>query len=206
MDAREAFRSELTAATLHAAREAVARFGAERIYSFALYTSGEYNYVFASVSTQAGLEQVARRYLDKPDFRRMWGTLDVAMAQLRWSPCDSPHHVALEEGFAATQAQLDTLWDAVDDDVDDEDFDDEATDDDYSRLCDVVVQACAEALQAVRGAGIFHAGVTLNILMGDQGDDERVAYAAALNEPVAAERLCAELAQLRQAALIGEGT
>lgn len=190
MDARDAFRSELTAATLRAAREAVARFGSERIYSFALYTNGEYNYLFASVSTQAGLERVARHYLEKPDFQRRWETLDVAMAQLKWSPCDSPHHVALEDGFAAAQAQLDMLWDAIEvEDVDDEDFDDEWGDDDYSHLCSFVVQASAEALDGVRRAGIFDEGVTFNILMGDQGEDERLLYAAALNDTAVVGRL-----------------
>ena len=190
MDARDAFRSELTAATLRAAREAVARFGSERIYSFALYTNGEYNYLFASVSTQAGLERVARHYLENPGFRRAWKTLDVAMAHLKWSPCDSPHHVALEDGFAAAQAQLDMLWDAIDEvDVDDEDFDDEWPDDDYSRLCGFVVEASAEALDGVRRAGIFDEGVTFNILMGDQDEDERLHYAAALNDAAAVVRL-----------------
>lgn len=193
MDAREAFRSELIAASLRAARSALTRFGEEQIYSFALYTSGEYNYVFASVSTQTGLEKAANRYMADDNFRRMWGDHARAMRQLKWSPCDSPHHLALQDDFGTAGAWLDALWDACEDDADDEDFDDEVTDDEYSQLCDFIHQTFAEALNEVRNARLFTDAVTLNILMGDQGDEDRLTHAAALNEPAVVERLRADL-------------
>ena len=199
MDPREAFRTELIEATLEATRSAASRFAEERIYSFALYTSGEYNYVFASISTMAGLKDVAGRYLARAGFRRKWGDLGVAMRHLKWSPCDSPHHEALLEGFAAAQDRLDTLWNACEDDVDDEDYDDEAADDDYSQLCTFALRSFAEALLHVRRAGIFDDTVTLNILMGDQSDDERLEFAAALNDAPVVERLRVDLMERLEA-------
>lgn len=195
MDNREAFRSELITATLAAAREAASKFSAEGLYSFALYTSGEYNYVFASVATQAGLEQVATRYLTDERFRRAWGDHAGAMQHLKWSPCDSPHHAALQDGFHAAYALLDALWDECEDDLGDED-DDEEVDDEYSQLCDFIHQTFAEALLAVRHAKIFTDAVTLNILMGDQGDDDRISNAETLNEPALVEQLRTDLERL----------
>lgn len=193
MDDKPAFQKELTAATLRAARQAVEQFTDEGIYSFALYTSGEYNYVSASISTRSGLAQVAERYLTDKRFARAWTDLSTTMAQLKWSPCDSPHHPALEQEFTAAGDLLDALWGEIDED-DDEDFDDEDMDDDYHRLCTFVHGAFAEALREVRNAGIFGAEVTLNILMGDQGNDERLENAAQLNDPATVERLRDDLA------------
>ena len=192
MDGKQAFQTELTAATLRAARRAVEQFGDEGIYSFALYTSGEYSYVFASLSTRTGLARVAERYLADERFARAWRDLPTAMEQLKWSPCDSPHHLALEDGFAAAGELLDALWEEIPDD--DEDFDDEDMDDDYNRLCNFIHGAFAEALSEVRNAGIFGEEVTLNILMGDQSDEMRLENAASLNDAATMERLRADLA------------
>jgi hypothetical protein len=199
MDNRESFRSGLVAATLRAARSAATQFAAEGLYSFALYTSGEYNYVSCSVSTQAGLEQAASRYMADERFRRRWADHAVAMRQLKWSPCDSPHHCTLQDEFDAAGAWLDALWedcqddDDGDGDGDGDDYDDEDMDDAYSQLCDFVHQSCAEALGEVRRARIFSDAVTLNILMGDPSDEDRLANAASLNDPEVIERLRADL-------------
>ncbi|MFC5526053.1 hypothetical protein ACFPPA_09885 [Rhodanobacter ginsengisoli] len=110
----------------------------------------------------------------------------------QWSPCDSLHHLALEGDFTAAVELLDALWEEVEDD--EEDYDDEDMDDDYSRLCNFVHGAFAEALREVRTAGIFGEEVTFNILMGDQGDDERLENASLLNDTATVDRLRIDLA------------
>jgi hypothetical protein len=192
MDGNLAFQQELTAATLRAARRAVEQFGDEGIYSFALYNSGEYRDGFATLSTRSGLAKAAPRYLTNEHFARAWRDLPTAMEQLKWSPGDSPHFLALIDEFAAAGELLDALWAEIPDD--DEDFDDEDMDDDYNRLCRFVHDAFVQALHEVRNAGIFDGEVTLNILTGDQSDEERLENAASVNDAATVERLRADLA------------
>ncbi|MHC5019867.1 MAG: DUF4303 domain-containing protein, partial [Planctomycetota bacterium] len=55
---------------------------AERVYSFAIYTSGEWSYLMATGNTEEGLRRVAG---DEPE----------AVADHRWSYADSEFHGAL---------------------------------------------------------------------------------------------------------------
>lgn len=196
MDDKQALHKELMAATLRAAHRVAKECADEGLYCFALYHSGEYRDAFTSVSTRTGLAQVAERYLTREPFARAWVDLPTTMQQLKWSPCDSPRHLVHHDEFKAANELLDALWEDVDanEDLDDEDFDDEDMDDDYNRLCRFVHGAFIDALQEVRAAGIFNGQVTLNVLTGDQGNDERLETAALLNDAPAVQRLRDDLA------------
>ena len=92
----------------------------ERVYSFALYTSGEYNYVTVTFSTETGLRKTAERYLATEPYRSEWRSVKDASKQLRWSPCDSPHHEEYGEEFEEAGALLNGLWEAIDEESEDQ--------------------------------------------------------------------------------------
>jgi len=177
------FQAELTAATLRAARRAASEFETEGVYSFALYTSGEYNYVTVSVSTLTGLRAVANRYMAEDGYKRKWRTMESAERELRWSPCDSPHHDVYTEEFDEVGSALRDLWEVADAGADEE----------LDEFAESVHHAFVYALRAVRDAGVFEADVVLNVLKGDQTDEERVETSQMLNAPEVHEKYLQEI-------------
>jgi hypothetical protein len=83
------WQAALTECLRKAAAELRAKIGDERLYAFALYTSGggDFSYVCASANTEEGLEQVIGRYTAKKDEPRAKLERD-----LRWSACDWAYH------------------------------------------------------------------------------------------------------------------
>lgn len=66
----------------------IAEFGEEEIYTLSFYyNAGDWGYIFPTFSTEKGLEEVAEEYMENGG-----GSLEDNKSQLRWSPCDSPHH------------------------------------------------------------------------------------------------------------------
>jgi hypothetical protein len=164
--------AELSEATLAAARRVVADYSREGIYSFALYTSGGCEYVLATFSTIVGLERVASAYLEKEQYRKDWGNLPTAMRHLKWSPCDSPYHQNLTSLFEKSQELLDVINGS-------ESSESEA---EFMVRCEALDNVFLESLRQVRSSGLFDASVVLNLLRGDQSDEERLENAALLNE------------------------
>lgn len=173
MKKTEAFQTALDTATLRAAVKAAAQYSGEGIYSFALYTSNEYSYVIATVSTTVGLRTVAKRYMAQYNFEAPWDTFEGAEKELKWSPCDSPHHDVFSEEFHEAQALLEELWNATDMDSYEE----------FEKTTEAVHAAFIRSLGKVREAGVLDRSVVLNLLMGDQSDEERLENATALNSP-----------------------
>lgn len=169
---------ELQPTFLDVCRSAIAKRPDERFYCVALYTSGEYNYIADSLSTVEGLERVARRYLERDHYQQEWGTVPVAMNELRWSPCDSPLHCEFDGEFNRTSEILDAIWADRD----------QQSDADYTATCQGIYDACVAALNGVREAGLFDdERVVFNLLMGDQSDEERLLNAEAVNSQTALE-------------------
>jgi hypothetical protein len=164
--------AELNAATLQAARHVIADHSREGIYSFALYTSDGCEYVFATFSTMAGLEQAANAYLTKEHFRQEWGDLPTAMRRLKWNPCDSPYHQTLVSLFETSQNLLDVINSCETSESEEE----------FLMRCEALDDVFLESLSQVRSSGMFDASVVLNLLRGDQSDEERLENAALLNE------------------------
>ena len=156
-------------------RKSLQRHVGEDFYSVALYTSGEHAYVLDSLATLQGLERCARRYLAKPEWKERWGTLEIAMRKLKWSPCDSPYHCEFDREFKGVQNILNATWDQVGG------IDDSSTED-YMDTCDAIKNTCVEVLRSIRDSGIFDVErVVFNILMGDEDDESRLLNAEALN-------------------------
>jgi len=174
-------------------RAAFAAFGAlaaahadERFYCVALFTSGSYRYVYPTAATLEGVKSVARRYLEKPTYRALWGTQDVAMRELKWSLPDSPYHEddAYDDQFDAVETIIMSLWQSID----------ENDDTQYSGVCKTVHRACYAVLTALRDSGLFDKEKVLFLLaMGDQGDEDRLASAEALNSPDLVKQFRSEL-------------
>ncbi|XAL98469.1 DUF4303 domain-containing protein [Phycisphaeraceae bacterium D3-23] len=145
----------------------------EHVYSVALFTSGDYRYVVASFSTQEGLGVVTQRYREYPEYRDE--TTESMMADLRWSPCDSPYQGVYDDHFARANKVIDELWNSTD----------EESDRDYINTCKHIHESCITVLNQVRTTGIFdkHDPV-FNLLMGDQSEAALFVNAEAVNTPI----------------------
>lgn len=169
----------------------------DHFYSFAFYTSGSYSYVVLTASTHEGLDTVARKYKATTHYKAM-STEELAI-NLKWSPCDSPLHcddelTPLRDRMRAVAAELTRRFDL----------------DDGSRSYDEFksrVDACfAEALKRIDAEGVFgrdeeRKDVVVNLLMGDQSDEARLAFARRVNPPESVKMLERDLsnaAQLRR--------
>ncbi len=155
----------------------------ERFYSFGLYTTALAEYLMVTASTEEGLSRVTAEYVQRdgrdPVLRR---------ASLRWSPCDSPLHVEGEELLPRSTL----LREAGPDPYEDSPEADEAV--------SLVYQAAVEALAALDRESVFGSGearsqLVVGIWCGDQSNEERVAFARALNPRPVVDRFARELAE-----------
>jgi hypothetical protein len=86
-----------------AAGHAMQYLADEKVYGFWLYHH-VFEYCCCTVFTEAGLDAVTRKYAELRD-RPEPPTRD----DLRWSPCDSPHHLYLPHTFAHVDLLFSTL-------------------------------------------------------------------------------------------------
>ena len=85
------------------------------------------------------------------------------MAELKWSPCDSPHHEKNGECFDASNAIIDDVWKNVDPDSDMQ----------YNQTCQIIRETCLSAINELNASGYFkNSEVVLNLLIGDRSDQE----------------------------------
>jgi hypothetical protein len=160
MSPYEELQVELTEAALRAARHVVSDYSHEGIYSFALYTSDGFDYVFATFSTKVGLERAANAYLAREDFLQDWGNLPTAMRRLKWNPCDSPYHQTLAPLFEKSQELLDVI----------NKNECSESEEDFACRWDALYGVFLECLTSVRRSGVLDASVVLNSLRGDQSE------------------------------------
>ena len=160
----------------------------ETFYCFALYTCGERGYIFPTASTEEGLTQVARKYMAVGDNNGR--TLEQLRLELRWSPCDSPLHSEGEaycrranEMLEPVPELLQALYEREHNSWEQSDKLIEQLD---SIFIDVLKQLDAEG---VFGRGEHRESVVVNLLMGDQSDESRLAYAKQLNPREAYQKL-----------------
>ncbi len=154
----------------------------EHWYAFAFYTNGEGSYIIPTANSEEGLGHAVLRYQSRH------GTDgSLSSTSLRWSACDWPYHT---EGIEHFDALNDLLY--------------------MHRIekgkgtPESVYELCRTVLREMDQSGDFGFGatrevITLNVLMGDQSNEERVVWATELNPPFTAERLEQELAQGYQA-------
>jgi hypothetical protein len=143
--------------------------GEQQVYGFGPYTHLDASYFVGTCSSEQGLLASARACV-AGDERELAATV----ARLRWSPCDSPLHCTIGD-FVRSCAVLDVL-----EDVDEQ-------------VAEQVFEAALIALETLDGAGVFGSGaqreaLTLGLWMGDQSDEQRLAYVRRLNPPEVARR------------------
>lgn len=173
----------LVAAGRAAFREARERNPGETFYSFALFSDVFAAYILPTCGSEEGLLRVAERYLGE-----FGGTVEEQAATLRWSPVDSPYHMLGEEHFAGVLELLDERGDPWQRDDGDEEggaFDAEI---------DGRFEACFRALARLDEEGLFGRGaererVVVNILQGDQAEEDVIGNARRLNPAAALGRL-----------------
>jgi hypothetical protein len=164
----------------------------ERFYTFAFYTSGGLGYAASTASTYEGLEAVARKYQKNPMYSTR--SLEQLKRELKWSPCDSPLHCEADDDLAdlgplmaAVSEESYRLYEADESGSLSKDF-------------DAKVRTCfANALNRLDQEGAFGRGderrrVVVNLLMGDQSDEDRLSFAARVNPPELVEQYRRELA------------
>jgi len=185
MDQEERY-ARLRAALLQATRAAFEEMRHnhphEQFYAFALYTSGEAAYVAPSANTEEGLARLTQRDIANAEKEQV---AHLYRASLRWSPCDWPYHLEGARHFTTVSRLLDEILM----------ISREAEDD---QSADTVFDLCLAVLQQLDGEGVFGTGaqrdaLVLALLMGDQSDEDRIAWARRLNPPPVADRLAGEL-------------
>lgn len=155
------------------------------IYALALYYSGDdWCYLFPTVSTEKGLETVATDYQKKPFYQNQ--SIDFLKQDLRWSPCDSPLHDDYVDDMPHTQELLAPISDLM--------F--ELYEMDKIKASDAIhddlVELSLNVLNQLQNEGLFDAldreSFTLNLICGDQSDEERLERARRLNPTKAYEK------------------
>ena len=158
---------------------------ADHFYCFGLYTSGEFAFAAATASSYEGLEEAAVRYRAMTSFSS-WAVEDLRRF-LKWSPCDSPlHHLAGVdfEAMEPTMAEIVGIFDSIEEEA-------------FPEFCEQVHDAFIRALHRLDESGVFgtaeeREAVIVNLLLGDQSDEDRLDYAARLNSESQVKKLAIE--------------
>ncbi len=164
----------------------------EHFYSFALVTSGDMAYVYPSASTEEGLTQAAQKYIDEGSKSDKEKTLQQLSDELRWSLGESYLNMENNTSFEAVNALVANISDIIDE------FPEDSWDE-FNTFVAQFMGVCTEVLKRLDGENLFgdseqRDAITLNILMGDQSDEEMRKYAKLLNPASVYERFCMELA------------
>lgn len=150
----------------------------DRFYSFAFYTTDDFAYLTETASSLEGLEQAAARYSQEAGPAQR--TAAEWKLALKWSPCDSPWH-----GKVSDLTDLSPLLQETANRIDEVAS--------VAALQDFIESYYGCFFQALRrldqeglfGVGRERAAVVVNILKGDQSDEERISFAEQLNPPAA---------------------
>ncbi|MEY4764237.1 MAG: hypothetical protein RI907_910 [Pseudomonadota bacterium] len=154
----------------------------DRFYGFGLYTTDNASYLFATAFTEEGLSAISATYCKK-----YGGDPCTQSDSLRWSPCDSPLHL---EGGDFTNSER------IKDEILNRHQDEDNTDEPEQEVFNAALEALLELdKQGLFGAGPVRDKLLLNIWKGDQSDEERIAFARALNAASAVDRFEKELSQ-----------
>ena len=174
---RKLDRGTLKTALCDAVREGWAAFRREYpddpVYGLGLYTSDEAGYIGMTVFSEGGLTEVATEYAEEAGVE-----IEDKKPCLRWSPCDSPHHLWRPDLFETAQKLLDAGADPV-----------------------AAFEVFVDALRTLDAEGTFgadRASMVISIWIGDQSDEDRVDYARRLNPEPIAERFEEELEEIAE--------
>jgi hypothetical protein len=174
------FRATLKEELLQAWRALKAAHPDERFYSFGVDIGACAEYLLVTASTEEGLARVADRYAEKSG-----GDPARQRVALRWWTGDSPlqdtEQVFLSRSRALREAGPDPYEDSSEADA----------------WIALVYDAAVQGLAGLDREGAFGSDLERERLVlsiwGDQPDEERLAFARALNPPAVAARFAHEL-------------
>lgn len=163
----------------------IEKYADQGIYSLALYHSGSFGYILPTLATEQGLKQAVADY-QQSEYYRDYSAQELQTI-LRWSPCDSPCHDEEELPMDASEPVLQQLNEEVDDlSMSDPDWEGK-----IDQLWQAYMQICLNVLQRLDQDGVFAAlprnSFTLNLLCGDQDEEERIKWAFQLNPQAVAD-------------------
>lgn len=166
-----------------------------RIYNIGLYyAAGSWSYCLPTLASEAGLTQAAEVYA----VHSMLAVADIKQ-QLRWSPCDSPHHSddALEYMMPETQEALDALAEYCDDlyDFDNDNFDqsDAETEDIQHKIHACVINELKKAVSHPAMHDYIAQGGLITLQAGDSSHEDFLADVSAIMGEAAQKRVEHEL-------------
>jgi hypothetical protein len=150
----------------------------EGFYLFALYTCGDLAYVLPTSSTEEGLTLAAQKYSAIKRYQDF--SIEQLRERLRWSPCDSPLHTQGEEYFVDVSKSVSDVPLILDSIPIKESWQE------FENFVDKFMEICIKVVKQLDIEGAFGEGerrnsIVLNILMGDQSDEERLKFAKLLN-------------------------
>lgn len=162
----------------------------EQIYSLAFYNSGDsWTYLFPTVSTIKGLDEISNQYQDNEFYHGK--SFEQLKTILKWSPCDSPKHDIYEELLPNTDLQLVEFTDYLDT------LYFQRKEKEYFDLQKQLVTHCMSVLRQLESGGVFASlnrdSFVLNLLNGDQSEEERLHRAKLLNPPLVYQNFKSEL-------------
>lgn len=156
----------------------IERFQSEGIYSLVLYSSGDYwGYLFPIVATSTGLRQTVQEYKKNELYLDMSG--EELEADLKWSPCDSPMHEYYISALPETEKHLQIVRAQIDE------YENGSEYKKVVNLREQLLNSCLTVLKNLDDGEVFfgldRSSFVLNVLNGDQSNEERIKRARVLN-------------------------
>ena len=166
------------------------RFPGHQLYSFGPYTTGTFEYLVPTASSDRGLAEAVATYKQGKSYAAT--PVETLALQLKWSPCDSPLHeeVSFEDEVTAfMERAAEGLRSAYEEE-------DHAA---CRELDESVHVAMCTALKTLDLRGVFGTGAErplINIWKGDQSEQERISFAEILNPAPVVDGFRAELLEI----------
>lgn len=153
----------------------------EEFYCFALFTSNELNYIAPTSFTENGLNKIIQKYQLLPSFSKY--SEDQLSKQLRWNPCDSPIHLEFEEEFDKANEILQFLGEEI------EILFNQNRKDEAEKLLSKIKAFFFNVIEKLDKESFFDPAnkrekLVLNLLMGDQSDEEILSSSKILNSEI----------------------
>ena len=172
------FESALFKESQEAFLDIIEKFGNEEIYSMCLFNSGDsWNYILPSFATKAGLRQVASKYKESEYYQEK--SIETLERDLKWNPCDSPRHEMYVNALSKSEGYLRKVVLIMNE------YWDDGREREYWRIHEKLVSICINCLQKLENDDVFiklkRQSFVLNLLNGDQTEEERLERAEQLN-------------------------
>lgn len=177
-------------------RKIFAAFAEEEIYGVALYTSDEHLYVRPTCFTERGLDEVAQRYKEK-EYSALF-SFEEMREKLRWSPCDSPRHLAFEDCLKEADQIVGSAGHIMYGPDTMGEFASEEAEMEGDAMYYAIPKVFIKVLQRLDNEGVFGTGkarekILVNIFKGDQATEEMLDFAQRLNPASVYARYAAEI-------------